>query len=111
MLKRRMRSIVFALTTVLGLAAPALADDVIDGSTGPGSVYRLVRPTVAAFTTSSPSNKPRMSQRTLSDIVCGTAVSEESAWGWSEYGGQRYYFCSQGCKMEFDDNPAGHTRE
>lgn len=72
--------------------------------------HRLVRPTVAAFTTSSPSNKPRMRQRTLSDIVCGAAVSEESAWGWSEYGGQRYYFCSQGCKMEFDDNPAGHTR-
>jgi len=34
----------FALATVLGLAAPALADQVVDGSTGPGSVYRLVRP-------------------------------------------------------------------
>jgi len=30
---------------VLGLAAPTLADEVVDGSTGPGSVYRLVRPT------------------------------------------------------------------
>jgi pimeloyl-ACP methyl ester carboxylesterase len=38
-----MISMVFALVTVLGLAAPALAQ-VVDGSTGPGSVYRLVRP-------------------------------------------------------------------
>jgi len=43
MLKRRMISMVCALATVLGLAAPALAE-VVDGSTGPGSVYRLVRP-------------------------------------------------------------------
>jgi hypothetical protein len=40
-----MVSMLFALATVLGLAAPALADEVVDGSTGPGSVYRLVRPT------------------------------------------------------------------
>lgn len=44
MLNRRMVSMLFALATVLGVAAPALADDVVDGSTGPGSVYRLVRP-------------------------------------------------------------------
>jgi hypothetical protein len=40
-----MFSMVFALITVLGLAAPAFADEVVNGSTGPGSVYRLVRPT------------------------------------------------------------------
>ena len=44
MLKRRMFSMLFALATVLGLGAPALADEVVDGRTGPGSVYRLVRP-------------------------------------------------------------------
>ena len=44
MLKRRSFYLFFALATVLGLAAPALADEVVDGSTGPGSVYRLVRP-------------------------------------------------------------------
>ncbi len=43
MLKRRI-SLFLALATVLGLAGPALADDVVDGSTGPGSVYRLVHP-------------------------------------------------------------------
>jgi Ala-tRNA(Pro) deacylase len=71
---------------------------------------RLVRPTVAAFTIGSRGRQSRQRQRTLSDVVCGAGVSEESAWGWSEYGGQRYYFCSQSCKMEFDDNPAAHAR-
>ena len=45
MLKRHVFSIVFALAAVMGLAAPAVADDIVDGSTGPGSVYRLIRPT------------------------------------------------------------------
>lgn len=44
MLKRRTLSLVLALATVLGLAGPAIADEVVDGRTGPGSVYRLVRP-------------------------------------------------------------------
>jgi pimeloyl-ACP methyl ester carboxylesterase len=44
MLKRRTFSTLLALATVLGLAGPALADEVVNGSTGPGSVYRLVRP-------------------------------------------------------------------
>lgn len=42
---RRMFSTLFTLAMVLGLTGPALADTVVDGSTGPGSVYRLVRPT------------------------------------------------------------------
>jgi pimeloyl-ACP methyl ester carboxylesterase len=45
MLKRRTFSMLLALATVLGLAGPAIADEVVNGSTGPGSVYRLVRPT------------------------------------------------------------------
>ena len=44
MLKRRVSVTSFALATVLALAVPAFADQVVDGSTGPGSVYRLVRP-------------------------------------------------------------------
>ena len=44
MVKRRTFSTLLALVTVLGLAGPAHAADVVDGSTGPGSVYRLVRP-------------------------------------------------------------------
>ena len=37
-------SIVLALATVLGPPARPSRDEVVDGSTGPGSVYRLVRP-------------------------------------------------------------------
>ena len=44
MLKRRAFLVFLSLATVLGLAGPALADEVVDGRTGPGSVYRLVRP-------------------------------------------------------------------
>jgi hypothetical protein len=42
--KRRLFSLFLILATVLGLVGPALADEVVDGSTGPGSVYRLIRP-------------------------------------------------------------------
>ena len=44
MLKRRVLSILVPLAMALGLAGPALADEIVNGSTGPGSVYRLVRP-------------------------------------------------------------------
>lgn len=44
MLKRRAFVVFVSVATVLGLAGPALADEVVDGRTGPGSVYRLVRP-------------------------------------------------------------------
>ena len=44
MLKRRIFSMLLALATILTLAGPARADEVVNGSTGPGSVYRLVRP-------------------------------------------------------------------
>jgi pimeloyl-ACP methyl ester carboxylesterase len=44
MLMQRALSLWLALATVLGLAGPAVANEVVDGRTGPGSVYRLVRP-------------------------------------------------------------------
>ena len=45
MLKRWMFSTVLVLAVVAGFAVPAVADEIVDGSTGPGSVYRLIRPT------------------------------------------------------------------
>jgi YHS domain-containing protein len=39
------------------------------------------------------------------DPVCGMQVNEEQAAGKSEYQGQTYYFCSAGCKQQFDHNP------
>ena len=45
MLTRRIFSMMSALAAVLAFVGPVFADTVVDGSTGPGSVYRLVRPT------------------------------------------------------------------
>lgn len=46
MLKRSAFVAFFIVATVLGLATPALADDVVNGRLGPGALYRLVRPTL-----------------------------------------------------------------
>jgi YHS domain-containing protein len=71
---------------------------------------RLVRPTVAAFGIGRRSASSRRERAITADAVCGARVRESVAWGFSEYQGQRYYFCSQACKMEFDDNPAAYAR-
>ena len=45
------------------------------------------------------------------DPVCGMDVNPEiaSAQGLrSEHEGQTYYFCGKGCKLDFDENPAGY---
>jgi Ala-tRNA(Pro) deacylase len=73
-----------------------------------GEFQRLVSPTVGEFGVGTHSRSTRVATRTT-DAVCGADVNEQTAWGWSEYGGQRYLFCSQACKMEFDDNPAGYV--
>jgi len=49
------------------------------------------------------------------DPVCGMTVEPKTAAGKSEYKGQTYYFCSKGCKAQFDKDPekfvgAQHTQ-
>ncbi len=39
------------------------------------------------------------------DPICGMQVDDQKAAGQSEHQGQTYYFCSQGCKRKFDENP------
>ncbi len=39
------------------------------------------------------------------DPVCGMMVDPETAPATSEYKGQTYYFCSFGCKQDFDKEP------
>jgi YHS domain-containing protein len=39
------------------------------------------------------------------DPVCAMDVDEKTAAGKSEYQGQTYYFCSKGCKADFDKEP------
>ena len=70
---------------------------------------RLVRPTVAAFGIAPPHVSTRSERSILIDAVCGVRVGDDAAWGWSDYHGRRYYFCSAACKMEFDDNPAEYA--
>jgi YHS domain-containing protein len=42
---------------------------------------------------------------TKKDPVCGMEIEESKAVGKSEYDGQTFYFCSQGCKIMFDQYP------
>jgi YHS domain-containing protein len=39
------------------------------------------------------------------DPVCGMDVDPKTAAGKSEYQGKTYYFCSLGCKQDFDKAP------
>jgi YHS domain-containing protein len=41
----------------------------------------------------------------LKDPVCGMEVDPKTATYKSDYMGQMYYFCSPGCKKDFDQNP------
>jgi Cu(I)/Ag(I) efflux system membrane fusion protein len=46
------------------------------------------------------------------DPVCGMGIAERKsqASGWTtEYRGKTYYFCSQHCKQQFDDNPSAYV--
>jgi Cu+-exporting ATPase len=45
------------------------------------------------------------------DPVCGMQVEAEKAAGQSEYKAQTYYFCNEGCKRRFDENPEDYVRE
>ena len=46
MVKRRACAVVLGFIAILGVTHPALADDVVDGTIGPGAIYRLVRPPI-----------------------------------------------------------------
>ncbi|HZS04778.1 MAG TPA: YHS domain-containing protein [Blastocatellia bacterium] len=45
------------------------------------------------------------------DPVCGMQVDEKKAAGQSDYQGQTYYFCCQGCKAKFDQNPQQYATQ
>lgn len=41
----------------------------------------------------------------VEDPVCGMQLNIETAPAQTEYDGEIYYFCSEGCKRTFDANP------
>ena len=69
---------------------------------------RLARPTVGEFALGP---RPRSTRRPAiaTDPVCGARVDEDTAAWKSPHRGETFYFCSQVCKMEFDDNPDGYA--
>jgi YHS domain-containing protein len=44
---------------------------------------------------------------TVHDPVCHMDIDPGTAAGSSEYEGTTYYFCSRGCNLDFDEDPAG----
>jgi YHS domain-containing protein len=44
------------------------------------------------------------------DLVCGMMVDPKTAAGKSEYQGKTYYFCSPGCKRDFDKEPQKYVK-
>jgi YHS domain-containing protein len=42
------------------------------------------------------------------DPICGMSVEQEKAIS-AEWNGQTYYFCAQGCRVEFLINPPQFT--
>jgi Ala-tRNA(Pro) deacylase len=69
---------------------------------------RLARPTVAEFA-SGPAAASTLRETMCVDPVCGASLDRDAAVGRSEHRGETYYFCSHGCKMEFDDNPYAYA--
>ena len=47
----------------------------------------------------------------VKDPVCGMMIEQGDAVATSDYEGKRYYFCSQDCKVEFDENPEDYAGE
>jgi YHS domain-containing protein len=44
------------------------------------------------------------------DPVCKMEVDEDRAMYWSKYKDRNYYFCSQGCKKKFDEDPKKYIK-
>ncbi len=45
----------------------------------------------------------------VNDPVCGMKIDPATATIKSEYKGQTYVFCSQGCKKSFEKDPEKHV--
>ena len=39
------------------------------------------------------------------DVVCGMTVDPKTSAAKSEHKGKTYFFCSKGCKADFDKHP------
>ena len=44
------------------------------------------------------------------DPVCGMTIDPRTAAGSIEHDGETYYFCSTGCRRQFEADPASFTK-
>jgi Cu+-exporting ATPase len=47
---------------------------------------------------------------TQRDPVCGMEIDAQDAAGTSQHQGRTYYFCSEGCKEKFEQNPQQYAK-
>ncbi len=47
----------------------------------------------------------------VKDPVCGMSLDADSAAATSEHMGKTFYFCAQGCKEKFDQDPMEYCAE
>ncbi len=47
---------------------------------------------------------------TVHDPICHMDIAPASAAGITDYNGSTYYFCSGGCKKDFDADPEGSLK-
>jgi Cu+-exporting ATPase len=45
------------------------------------------------------------------DPVCDMTVEEDEAAATAEYKGKTHYFCSVGCKNDFEEDPEAYPRQ
>ena len=50
-----------------------------------------------------------MNSRPTTDVVCGMKLGEGAAKEFLLYHGREYYFCSVGCRAEFERHPEDYT--
>ena len=48
--------------------------------------------------------------QTVHDPICHMDITITDAAGRSDYEGKTYYFCSSGCKKDFDADPEGSLK-
>jgi len=44
----------------------------------------------------------------VKDPVCGMWIEADEAAATSEYEGDTYFFCAEGCKKQFDEDPRSY---
>lgn len=50
-----------------------------------------------------------MSSFHIEDVICGMTIDPATAAGRSVFRGRTYHFCSKGCQVSFDAEPARYA--